>query len=376
MSVKCVKSECMTIENNTAESLHSPERPVVVDLFCGAGGLSYGLQSAGLHISKGVDLDSSCKFALEANTSADFVCADVVDVTSEQLTEWFGNASMRVLAGCAPCQPFSTYSQSRKSKDERWNLLLEFQRLALATKPEIVTMENVAGLAKQDVWKEFVSALTNDGYFVSWRVVECEKFGVPQTRRRLVLLGSRLGPISLSDPQDFTVISVKNAIGGLPRIESGEQDNSDPLHTSAKLSPINLKRIRNSVPGGTWRDWPEELRADCHKKESGRTYPSVYGRMEWDKPAPTMTTQCFGFGNGRFGHPEQDRAISLREAAIIQSFPNSYKFIADNDEVAFNRLGTLIGNAVPPKLGEAIGNCILRHIAGENEQTNDQFALF
>ena len=189
-----------------------------------------------------------------------------------------------VLAGCAPCQPFSTYSQSRKSKDERWKLLLEFQRLALATKPEIVTMENVAGLAKQPVWNDFVSALVNDGYFVSWRVVECEKYGVPQTRRRLVLLGSRLGPIALADPEDYTVVSVKDAIGGLPRLEAGQQDINDPLHTSSSLSPINLERIRNSVPGGSWRDWPEELRADCHKRKSGHTYPSVYGRMEWEKP--------------------------------------------------------------------------------------------
>lgn len=366
----------MTIGVDIPESKDLSQSPVVVDLFCGAGGLSYGLQSAGLNISKGVDLDPSCKFALEANTSADFVCADVVDVTHEQVADWFGDASVRVLAGCAPCQPFSTYSQSRKTKDERWNLLLDFLRLALATKPEIVTMENVAGLAKQDVWKEFVWALKDDGYFVSWRVVECEKFGVPQTRRRLVLLGSRLGPISLSEPQDYTVVSVKNAIGELPRLESGEQNASDPLHTSSKLSEKNLERIRSSVPGGTWRDWPEELRADCHKKESGRTYPSVYGRMEWDKPAPTMTTQCYGFGNGRFGHPEQDRAISLREAAIIQSFPDSYKFIADGREVAFNHLGTLIGNAVPPKLGEAIGNCILRHIAGDFSEADDQLAFF
>lgn len=366
----------MKAKTDLTVAANDSPKPVVVDLFCGAGGLSYGLQSAGLSISAGVDLDPSCKFALESNTSADFVCADVVNVTTEQVSSWFGDAAIRVLAGCAPCQPFSTYSQSRKSKDERWNLLLEFQRLALAIKPEIVTMENVAGLAKQGVWSGFVSALKADGYHVSWRVVECEKFGVPQTRRRLVMLGSRLGPISLGDPDDYTIISVKEAIGGLPRIDAGSRDSADPLHTSASLSETNLLRIRSSKAGGTWRDWPEELRAACHRKTSGKTYPSVYGRMEWEKPAPTMTTQCYGFGNGRFGHPEQDRAISLREAAIIQSFPDTYKFISDDSTVSFSHLGTLIGNAVPPKLGEAIGDCILSHISGESDGTDEQLTLF
>jgi len=340
------------------------QKPVVVDLFCGAGGLSYGMQSAGFEISTGVDLDPSCRFALEANTNANFVCDDVTNVTSDQLNDWFGDATTRVLAGCAPCQPFSTYSQSRKSKDERWNLLLEFLRLAIDVKPEIVTMENVAGLAKQEVWKTFVKDLVDDGYWISWRVVKCEKFGVPQNRRRLVLVGSRIGPIQLDDPEDYQLVTVQEAIGDLPRIAAGETHPDDILHTSSGLSETNLKRIRHSKAGGTWRDWPKDLIAECHTRSSGKTYPSVYGRMEWDKPAPTMTTQCYGYGNGRFGHPEQDRAISLREAAIIQSFPDTYKFVGEGDQIAFSHLGTLIGNAVPPKLGEAVGRCILNHLNG------------
>lgn len=369
----------MTADKNIpSESKSIHDTPVVVDLFCGAGGLAYGMQEAGCHISAGVDLDPSCEYALEANTTAQFVCKDVTEVTSDNLKEWFGKASTRVLAGCAPCQPFSTYSQSRKTKDERWNLLLEFQRLAISVKPEIVTMENVAGLAKQEVWKSFVRALEDSGYWVSWRIVECEKFGIPQTRRRLVLLGSLKGPISLLDPKTAETVNVRDAIGDLPRIKAGEKSTIDPLHTSSSLNSINLDRIKSSRPGGTWRDWPFELRAKCHQKESGKSYPSVYGRMEWDKPAPTMTTQCYGYGNGRFGHPEQDRAISLREAAIIQSFPNKYSFFKAGSEVSFSHLGTLIGNAVPPKLGEAIGNCILEHISKKPSRTNrtdSQFPL-
>jgi DNA (cytosine-5)-methyltransferase 1 len=126
---------------------------------------------------------------------------------------------------------------------------------------------------------------------------------------------------------------VEDVIGNLPPHEAGQVDPNDPLHQCSTLSDLNLKRIRKSKPGGTWRDWPEELVAECHKKRSGRTYPGVYARMEWGKPAPTMTTQYFGYGNGRFGHPEQDRAISLREGAIFQGFTEDYKFVPPGEPI-------------------------------------------
>lgn len=223
-------------------------------------------------------------------------------------------------------------------------------------------MENVPGLALQPVWMEFVRSLRRNGYKVSWSEVDCTDYGIPQSRRRLVLIASRLGKIQLLRPTDTKAKTVRETIESLPRIGAGEGSPTDPLHVSASLSPINVRRIRASKAGGTWRDWPIELRADCHAKESGKTYPSVYGRMEWEKPAPTMTTQCYGFGNGRFGHPEQDRAISLREAALLQSFPVEYSFLDKADKVSFSKLGTLIGNAVPPKLGEAIGKSIVEHM--------------
>ncbi|MGV1957782.1 DNA cytosine methyltransferase [Agrobacterium sp. 22-214-1] len=348
--------------NETNASDMIGNKTAVVDLFCGAGGLAYGLKSAGLGVKAGVDMDPSCRHPIEHNTDAIFECRDVSDIEASDLDKWFGDAEVRVLAGCAPCQPFSTYSQSRKSVDDRWKLLRQFQRLALAVRPEIVTMENVPGLATQQVWKEFVAALREADYKVSWREVACEEYEIPQSRKRLVLLASLLGPIELRKPEQTNVVTVREAIGELPPIKAGESSPDDPLHTSSALTATNLQRIRASVPGGTWRDWPKELRADCHTKDSGKTYPSVYGRMEWNRPAPTMTTQCYGFGNGRFGHPEQDRAISLREAAILQSFPESYSFIPDREKVTFSRLGTLIGNAVPPKLGEAIGRSILYHL--------------
>jgi DNA (cytosine-5)-methyltransferase 1 len=156
--------------------------------------------------------------------------------------------------------------------------------------------------------------------------------------------------------------TVRQAISALPRLNAGECHPDDSLHMASSLSELNLLRIKASRPGGTWRDWPEELKATCHKKNSGTTYPSVYGRMEWDRPAPTITTQCFGYGNGRFGHPEQDRAISLREAAILQTFPANYKFAPSDTIIKFNKMGRLIGNAVPVRLGEVIAQSLIAHV--------------
>lgn len=353
----------LTGDTKLTETNNNQTAPAVVDLFCGAGGLAYGLKQAGLSVKAGVDLDPSCKFALEENSGAHFECRDVKDITADEIAGWLGEASVRVLAGCAPCQPFSTYSNSRKSKDERWTLLREFQRLALAVAPEIITMENVPGLSTQDIWQEFVQSLEENEYYVSWAVVDCTKYGIPQTRKRLVLLASKFGKIEIIPPNNVELVTVREAIGNLPALTAGSASSADRLHVSAGLSAINLKRIKASKPGGTWRDWPNELRANCHIRESGKSYPSVYGRMEWDAPSPTMTTQCYGYGNGRFGHPEQDRAISLREAAILQSFPNDYKFVQNDKAVSLDKLGTLIGNAVPPKLGEAIGNLITKHLS-------------
>lgn len=350
-----------------AEPIHLPtdRQPVVkvIDLFCGAGGLAYGLQAAGLTIAAGVDLDPACRYPFEQNCQGHFEEASVADLTGGQLDRWFEGADVRVLAGCAPCQPFSTYSQARKTPDGRWDLLKSFLRLATETRPEIVTMENVRGLAAKPIWQDFVGGLQATGYHVAWDEVVCTAYGVPQARKRLVLVASLLGFIDVPKAATGAVpMTVREAIADLPPLKAGEASEGDALHVACKLSPTNLKRIQASKPGGTWRDWPEDLRAACHSKETGETYPSVYGRMTWDDPAPTMTTQCFGYGNGRFGHPEQDRAITLREAAILQSFPRDYVFLPAGAPATFAKVGMLIGNAVPPKLGEAIGNSILNHL--------------
>jgi DNA (cytosine-5)-methyltransferase 1 len=177
----------------------------------------------------------------------------------------------------------------------------------------------------------------------------------------LVAIASKDGELAPPIKWDANIKTVRDAISHLPPIKAGIEHPEDKLHKSSALNSINQKRIRASKQGGTWRDWPKELIADCHKKKSGKTYPSVYGRMSWDKPAPTMTTQCFGFGNGRFGHPEQDRAISLREAAALQSFPDNYEFVPKNEKITMKEVGKWIGNAVPVKLAEAVALGIQQH---------------
>jgi len=241
-----------------------------------------------------------------------------------------------------------------------------FSRLIKEVKPELVTMENVPDVTKHKVYHDFVSELEELGYTVWAEKVFCPDYGMPQMRKRHVLLASKFGGISILPPTHtpekyktvFDVIGKKQ----LPILKAGEQDLKDPMHKSAALSELNLRRIQNSKPGGSWKDWPLSLRAECHKKESGKTYGGVYARMSWDKPSPTITTQCYGYGNGRFGHPDQDRAISLREAAILQTFPKSYQFVKKGEGIQMTKIGRMIGNAVPVTLGKVIGKSLYNYI--------------
>lgn len=340
-----------------------------VDLFCGIGGLSYGLKKAGIEVKAGIDFENSCKYAFETNCDATFIHQDITKVKSEQIAAFYDQNDVKVLLGCAPCQPFSTYTlNGDKQNDNRWRLLYEFARLIKEVQPEIVSMENVPNLLnfkKEPVFENFVNELKKDGYFVWHKIVYSPDYGIPQKRKRLVLLASKKGKIALIDPTHTpdTYVTVKDAIGHLEPIASGETSKSDFIHKASKLSDKNIQRIKQSTQGGSWkRDWDEHLKLDCHKSDSGKSYGSVYGRMRWDEPSPTMTTFCTGIGNGRFGHPEQNRAISLREAGILQSFPADYKFTDKEENLKFTHISKQIGNAVPPRLGEVIGLSIIKHL--------------
>ncbi len=345
-----------------------------VDLFCGLGGLTHGLIKGGVNVVTGIDIDEQCRFPYEENNNATFLNIDVKMLSGHKVRTLWEGGEYTLLAGCAPCQPFSTYSRKGRQdrKDIKWDLVADFGRLVQEARPSFVTMENVPQLTNHKVFGEFLLAL--HGYHIWHRVIDCAQYGVPQTRKRLVLIASRLGPITLTIPNTLgTGPTVRKAISQLAPLGAGQTDPSDPLHSACSLSELNLRRIRASKPGGTWRDWDDTLVARCHQKKSGETYSSVYGRMEWDAPAPTITTQSFGYGSGRFGHPEQDRAITLREAAILQTFPDSYRFVRADEPVRFSVLGRLIGNAVPVRIGEIVAASLFGHLDSVNIDISPHF---
>lgn len=339
-----------------------------VDLFCGAGGVTHGLIQAGIRVEAGIDVDHQAEHAYRINNpGARFLRWDLARKNCRSVARLFRPGAVRLMAGCAPCQPFSKLTNGVETH-EAWDLLDNFARFVRGILPELVMMENVPELAERGagVFRRFVNTLRRCGYRTDWRVVPCEEYGVPQTRRRLVLLGSRIGEISVPEgrcrfPSQFK--TVRQAIGSLTPVASGEEDPHDPLHAAVRLTPLNLRRIRATPhDGGTWKHWPQALILPCHRRSTGRSYSSIYGRMWWDRPAPTMTTLCTGLGNGRFGHPEQDRAITLREAALLQTFPRSYEFWPQEGRLNRRAVGRMIGNAVPPKFAKALGDALVWHV--------------
>jgi DNA (cytosine-5)-methyltransferase 1 len=354
----------------------------VVDLFCGVGGLTHGLRKAGLNVTAGIDINATCKYAYEINNVGTvFIESDVAEIPSQTIAECYGDNDIKVLVGCAPCQPFSKYTmryrKEEKEKgrggdswqiDEKWKLLYAFAQKIRDIQPDIVSMENVPELEKEQVFQDFLNTLEEMNYHVSYSIAYCPDYGVPQSRKRLVLLASMHGEIALIPPEytKENYITVREAIGKMPKLKSGGKNRNDALHFCTRLSKRNLERIKQSKQGGTWHDWEEQLQLKCHKRKSGKTYGSVYGRMSWNKPSPTITTQFYGYGNGRFGHPEQDRAISFREGAVLQSFPQDYVFLNDEMFIKSREIGVHIGNAVPVELGRAIGVSILNHIKEVN----------
>ncbi|HOI55617.1 MAG TPA: DNA cytosine methyltransferase [Phycisphaerae bacterium] len=352
-----------------SKGIPSPSPICAVDLFCGAGGLTHGLRQAGIEVRAGIDIDPQARFAYERNNpGSEFLCWDVSRKRSPSIGRLFDRDKISLLAGCAPCQPFSRLTNGIRGH-EAWDLLDNFGRFVAGVLPELVTMENVPELASRgrEVLERFLSILRTKEYFFDWALVRCVEYGIPQARQRLVLLASRLGPIAIPagsymKPSEWK--TVRQTIGDLPPLASGAEDPVDPLHVAAKLSPINLRRIRATRhDGGTRKDWPDDLVLDCHRKESGESYGSIYARMWWDRPSPTMTTLCTGIGNGRFGHPEQDRAITLREAALFQSFPRTYEFWPRGQTVNRKAVGRMIGNAIPPRLAQVLGEALLKHVA-------------
>lgn len=343
-----------------------------IDLFCGVGGVTRGLLDAGIDVIAGFDIESSAKQAYEENNirpngeKARYIQKSVTELTKKDITDLIGSKTKRkkdktkfLLAGCAPCQPFSMKNKKRGDKnDPRRTLIVYFADLIAELEPDFVFMENVAGLEKfePENFAYFLEVLSKRNYGVDKKIVNAVNYGVPQNRKRFVLLASKKGEVKIPqgeyDGVSKSYKTVGDTIKGLAPIEAGEEHPQIPNHKAASLLPINKQRLqyKNRL------EWPQELWLECHKRTSGHS--DTYGRMDWNRPAPTLTTKFFSVSTGRYGHPEQYRAISLREGALLQSFPENYIFFENRTE----KVARQIGNAVPPKMAEAFGRYFIKII--------------
>lgn len=354
-----------------------PRKPIrVFDFFSGCGGASAGLQAADMEIALGFDNDQDARRTYSANfLGAELIPEDIKVVPASAL-----DGAVSAHAGhpllfnaCAPCQPFSRQHRGLvPEQDERVALLDHFMRFVRRHRPEMVLAENVPGLRDGsvggEVFQRLVASLRNLGYSTSYRVVRSQDYGVPQRRSRLFLLASLLGPVAFPEPTHGTgtprteLATVREWIGSLPAISAGEIHQSDRNHRAARLSPLNLQRIRATPQGGGWPDLPADLMPKS-RRSGFKGFTDVYGRLKWDAPAPAMTTRCISYSNGRFGHPSQDRGISVREAACLQTFPRSFVFAGSLSSQARQ-----VGNAVPALLAQRFGECIARHVADVGDE--------
>jgi DNA (cytosine-5)-methyltransferase 1 len=333
---------------------------VAVDLFCGAGGLTRGLKEAGIDVLRGFDIDKKAKETYEKNNpGSEYFCVDVSKLEKEDLISGIDRKqNLFLLAGCAPCQPFSLINNKSIENDDRKILLLEFGRLIKETKPDFVMMENVPGLKNNKgklVFEKFISILEKEGYNYDVKVLDVKDYGVPQKRTRLVLIASKKYKVKIPEPthgieeNKKNFVTVKDAISKFPKILPGKKHDEIPNHACRDLSELNKRRMKFiKKNGGSRKDLPEELVLECHKNHIG--HGDVYGRMKWDDVSPTLTCKCTSISNGRFAHPTQNRGISVREAASIQTFPEDYIFYGNLTEST-----KWVGNAVPVKFSEVFG---------------------
>lgn len=333
-----------------------------VDCFCGAGGMTRGLLNAGINVVFGLDNSQSCQRTYQDNNDVPYVNEDITAITGQNLVNDYpilNQPDELLLVGCAPCQPFSSQRHANY-EHQAVNLLDQFGRLVQELHPAHILIENVPGIEKRGatVFNRFLNLIGALEYNYEYRILNAKEYGVPQNRRRLILVASRLMqpvfPMPTHGNNLLPYVTVRQAIGHFPVLAVGDTNPDIPNHKCANLSTTNLERIHLTPhDGGGRNDWPPRLQLECHTNgHQGHT--DVYGRMSWDAVSPTLTSKCFSLSNGRFGHPDQDRAISLREAAAIQTFPDNYIFYGNMQEI-----GRQIGNAVPVRLAEHIGACIL-----------------
>lgn len=321
-----------------------------------------------MRILGGLDLDAEAAATYRLNfPEAAFIERDIREVDPIEITKGTTRspASRLLMSACAPCQPYTNFHRKSSSRAEERTLLLRLLPFIDHLEPDFVFVENVPGLHKvpgASTFNRFVSALKRRGFHVTWKIVDCREYGVPQRRRRLVMLASVPGELAVPRPTHGSApgllrpSTVKDWIGHFPAIADGESHPDVPNHQAAKLTDLNLQRIRATPSGGGRSDWPEVLHLDCHREHRGHS--DVYGRMSWDAPAPVLTTKCTSISNGRYGHPEQHRPISVREAAALQTFPDDFHFVG-----RIKSATRQVGNAVPVLLAQAVGAAIVHHSA-------------
>lgn len=343
-----------------------------IDAFCGAGGLALGLQRAGMHILFSFDIDAKCIDTIKSNTKYFKHLAEQADISDMLGNHLLNKCKLKrgdlfLLAGGPPCQGFSVQRRG-PDEDPRNALVFKYEHLINELYPMYFVMENVAGIAGKrgkTILGQLVEGIENIGYEVYINLLDAQNYGVPQRRKRYIIVGVRndLNKKYIVPPTTSQIRTVRDAIGYLPVPPEDGTDHIDyPLHRRDKLSDINLKRINALREGQGRDDLPPELLAECHKRGSDVIgYRNVYGRMAWDEVAPTITARFDSFTRGKFGHPDQPRSISLREGALLQTFPEDFQFIGSKVDIARQ-----IGNAVPPVLAEAIGKSIIASFEEEN----------
>lgn len=335
-----------------------------IDLFCGAGGLTTGLKKAGFNVLAGFEIDEVAAETYKSNhkRSRIFV-ADISSLNPLEVMEQLGlkKGELDLLAGCPPCQGFSSHKTRNRSSsvdDDRNNLIFNVLDFIEAMEPKTIMIENVPGLAKDSRIEQFKKRLGLLGYKIGDKTVQvlnAADYGVPQRRKRMILQASRFGYIS--EPKKIKKYkTVKQAIGHL--VDPGE--SGDILHDLPVVRTEKVDQIIKNVPknGGSRSDLPKELWLSCHLKRPG-SYKDVYGRMAWSDVSPTITGGCISPSKGRFIHPEQDRAITLREAALLQTFPDNYKFSLRKGK---DFAALMIGNALPPVLIHAHAKQFKAHL--------------
>lgn len=343
----------------------SLEAPTAIDLFCGGGGLTVGLKAAGFNVSASVEIDDTAHATYKANhPEVQAYKEDITTVASADLLKDAGGA-LDLVAGCPPCQGFTSLTSKYRREDRRNALIDQMARIIEETQPRAVMMENVPGLAQKgkDRLQAFIRRIEKKGYQVTCDVLQVADYGTPQFRRRLVLFAGLGFKIDLPKPTHNRTGAdglrpwrkVKDIIYGLPepsRFSKKLFPNGatvEAWHVVRNISAANMERLRWAKPGGSWRDIPEEYRVPCHRGDYNG-FSNVYGRMDWDAVAPTMTGGCTTLSKGRFGHPIEHRTISVREAALFQEFPETYQLQTSFMDAACD----IIGNALPCGFAEAM----------------------